>query len=124
MHSAFVVTTTGVPLGLASTKFWTRKKFKGAHALKKKINPTRTPIEQQESYRWVEGIQCHAVERNGQPSSLPKTLQGALLLIAKLAGYLARAHHPPPGNLILWRGLARPTDIQIGSLIAQEIVGR
>ena len=341
MHSALVVTTSGVPLGLAAIKFWTRKKFKGTHALKKKINPTRTPIEQKESYRWVEGLQqattllakpgamvhigdresdiyelfaaaqaegthflfrtcvdrltgelgdrvsevmddvrvkglhrievrdkkgnvseavlelryrklrllppagkkarypeldltvlhaqergtpqgrdavnwklitdlpitsrqqaieklqwyamrwkietfhkilksgakaeeaklrtasrlvnliavlcilswrifwmtmmnrvqpqanpeialtkaemqllCLAVKRNGQPSSLPKTLQGALLLLAKLGGYLARAHDPPPGNLILWRGLARLTDIQIGFLIAQEIVGK
>ncbi|UAW64716.1 hypothetical protein KMZ15_03345 [Mycoavidus sp. HKI] len=29
MHSSLVVTTQGVPLGLAAIKFWTRKKFKG-----------------------------------------------------------------------------------------------
>ena len=41
MHSSLVVTTEGLPLGLAAIKFWTRKKFKGCNALKKKINPTR-----------------------------------------------------------------------------------
>jgi len=39
MHSSLVVTTEGLPLGLAAVKFWTRKKFKGCNALKKKINP-------------------------------------------------------------------------------------
>ena len=32
-----------------AAKFWTRKKFKGTAALKKKINPTRVPIEEKES---------------------------------------------------------------------------
>ncbi len=56
MHSGLVVTTSGVPLGLAAIKFWTRKKFKGTHALKKKINPTRVAIEEKESSRWIEGL--------------------------------------------------------------------
>jgi hypothetical protein len=37
-------------------KFWTRKEFKGTNALKKKINPTRVPIEEKESVRWLENI--------------------------------------------------------------------
>ena len=45
MHSSLAVTTEGVPLGLAVVNFWTRRKFKGTAALKKKINPTRVPIE-------------------------------------------------------------------------------
>lgn len=54
MHSSLAVTTEGVPLGLAAIKFWTRNKFKGCNALKKTINPTRVPIEEKESYRWLE----------------------------------------------------------------------
>jgi hypothetical protein len=50
------VTTAGVPLGLAAVKFWTRSKFKGAFALKRKVNPTRVPIEVKESYRWLENL--------------------------------------------------------------------
>jgi hypothetical protein len=29
LHSSLAVTTDGLPLGLAATKFWTRKAFKG-----------------------------------------------------------------------------------------------
>ncbi len=56
MHSSLAVTTEGLPLGLAAVKFWTRKKFKGTTALKKKINPTRVPIEKKESVRWLENL--------------------------------------------------------------------
>ncbi|MFO1060082.1 MAG: IS4 family transposase [Dongiaceae bacterium] len=56
MHSSLAVTTDGLPLGLAAVKFWTRQKFKGTAALKKKINPTRVPIEQKESFRWLENL--------------------------------------------------------------------
>ena len=56
MHSSLAVTIEGVPLGLAAVKFWTRKKFKGTAALKKKINPTRIPIEKKESIRWLENL--------------------------------------------------------------------
>jgi len=56
MHSSLAVTTAGVPLGLAAVKFWTRDKFKGTTALKRKINPTRVPIETKESYRWLENL--------------------------------------------------------------------
>ena len=57
MHSSLAVTTDGLPLGLAAIKLWTRKKFKGTSALKKKINPTRIPIEKKESIRWLENVQ-------------------------------------------------------------------
>jgi len=56
MHSSLAVTTEGLPLGLAAIKFWTRDKFKGTNALKRKINPTRVPIEQKESNRWLENL--------------------------------------------------------------------
>src|SRR6266705_3935716 len=56
MHSSLAVTTEGLPLGLAAVKLWTRKKFKGAAALKKKINPTRVPIEKKESIRWLDNL--------------------------------------------------------------------
>jgi hypothetical protein len=56
MHSSLVVTTAGVPLGLAAVKFWTRKKFKGTNALQRKVNPTRIPIEQKESVRWLDNL--------------------------------------------------------------------
>ena len=56
MHSSLVVTTDGLPLGMAAVKFWTRKKFKGTNALSKRINPTRMPIEGKESMRWLDNL--------------------------------------------------------------------
>jgi Transposase DNA-binding/Transposase DDE domain len=67
MHSSLAVTTEGLPLGLAAIKFWTRSKFKGANALKKKVNPTRVPIEAKESVRWLENLR-QSTELLGDPS--------------------------------------------------------
>jgi hypothetical protein len=66
MHSSLAVTVEGLPLGLAAVKFWTRKKFKGTAALKRKINPTRVPIEQKESVRWLENLR-QSTELFGDP---------------------------------------------------------
>jgi Transposase DNA-binding len=66
MHSSLAVTAQGLPLGLAAVKFWTRKKFRGTAALKKKINPTRVPIEKKESVRWLDNLR-QSLERLGQP---------------------------------------------------------
>jgi len=57
MHSSLAVTTEGLPLGVAAIKFWTRDKFKGANELKRHINPTRVPIEQKESIRWLRNLE-------------------------------------------------------------------
>ncbi|MGY3116085.1 hypothetical protein ACVWXQ_000020 [Bradyrhizobium sp. S3.14.4] len=65
MHSSLAVTTE-LPLGLAAVKFWTRKKSKGTAALKKKINPTRVPIENKESIRWLDHVRQSA-ELLGDP---------------------------------------------------------
>jgi hypothetical protein len=67
MHSSLAVTTDGLPIGLAAVKFWTRKKFKGTAALKKKINPTRVPIEQKESVRWLDNLR-QSIDLLGDPS--------------------------------------------------------
>jgi Transposase DNA-binding len=57
MHTSFVVTPEGLPLGLAAAQFWTRKEFKGTNALKRHVNPTRVPIEEKESIRWLSSLQ-------------------------------------------------------------------
>jgi hypothetical protein len=43
----------------------------------------------------------------GQAAARRKTLSHYLNKIARLGGYLARAHEPPPGNMAMWRGLSR-----------------
>ncbi len=56
MHSSLVLTTEGLPLGFSAKKFWNRDKFKGVKAIYRKKNATRIPIEEKESFRWIEGI--------------------------------------------------------------------
>ncbi len=66
MHSSLVTTVDRLPLGMAAIKFWTRDKSHGANALKRKINPTRVPIEQQESIRLLENLR-RSTELLGDP---------------------------------------------------------
>ena len=51
------------------------------------------------------------------------TLSEYIAKIARLGGYLARARDPAPGNIVMWRGLARLTDIAIGYSLRSENVG-
>jgi hypothetical protein len=60
MHSSLAVTRDGLPLGLAAVKFWSRGELYGCNELKRRINPTRIPIEQKESYRWLENLRQSA----------------------------------------------------------------
>ena len=69
MHASLAVTTDGLPLGLTAIKFWTRAKFKGTNALKRRVNPTRVPIETKESIRWLENRR-QATALLGDPARL------------------------------------------------------
>ena len=46
-----------------------------------------------------------------------------LTKLARLGGNLARAKDPPPGNTVMWRGLTRLTDIQLGFILGAQLVG-
>jgi hypothetical protein len=52
-----------------------------------------------------------------------KVLSLYLTKLARLGGYLARAKDPPPGNTVMWRGLTRLTDIQLGFILGAQLVG-
>ena len=43
--------------------------------------------------------------------------------IAELGGYLARSKDPPPGDLVIWRGLTRLMDILLGFELSGQVVG-
>ena len=43
--------------------------------------------------------------------------------VAERIPYLARAKDPPPGNAVMWRGLTRLTDIQLGFILGAQLVG-
>jgi hypothetical protein len=51
------------------------------------------------------------------------TLSSYLTKVARLGGYLARSKDPPPGNTVMWRGLSRLTDIELGFLVRVQLVG-
>jgi len=60
-----------------------------------------------------------------RPGPVPPNSTLALYLtkLARLGGYLARAKDPPPGNLVMWRGLTRLPDIQLGFILGTQVVG-
>ncbi|GAC1461546.1 MAG: hypothetical protein PVSMB4_20190 [Ktedonobacterales bacterium] len=51
------------------------------------------------------------------------SLSSCLMQLARLGGYLARTCDPPPGNTVIWRGLARLTDIEMGFLLKVQGCG-
>lgn len=59
----------------------------------------------------------HLISDAGNRRCRPGTLSLYLTKLARLGGYLARASDPPPGNIVIWRGLARLTDIELGAEI-------
>ena len=54
------------------------------------------------------------VADTGNRRCRPHTLSYYLIKLARLGGYLAQASYPPPGNTVIWRGLSRLADIEIG----------
>jgi len=54
-------------------------------------------------------------------SALP--LSRYLEKIAQLGGYLARFNDPAPGNIVMWRGMRRLADMQLGFNLASERYG-
>lgn len=53
--------------------------------------------------------------------SRQRTVGGFLIRLARLGGYLNRAKDAPPGNMVLWRGMARLTDIHLGFTLARDV---
>ncbi len=65
----------------------------------------------------------HMLPDKETPTTRAGALSGYLIKIARLGGYLARARDPPPGNIVMWRGLSRLSDISIGATIGAELMG-
>ena len=53
--------------------------------------------------------------------SRKRTVGHFLIRLARLGGYLNRARDAPPGNMVLWRGMARLTDIHLGFSLAKDV---
>jgi hypothetical protein len=63
----------------------------------------------------------HLVPDRAQDRTGKKSLSAYITKVARLGGYLARASDPPPGNMVMWRGLSRFTDIELGFCAAQLV---
>ena len=56
-------------------------------------------------------------------SAVEPTLAIYVHKLARLGGYLARTGDGPPGTMVMWRGLARLTDIALGFQLGARLVG-
>jgi hypothetical protein len=63
----------------------------------------------------------HLVPDRPRDRTSGKSLSVYITKLARLGGYLARASDPPPGNIVMWRGLSRFTDIELGFRVAQLV---
>ena len=65
----------------------------------------------------------HLIPNPAADPSSARTLSLYLIKIARLSDYLARAKDPPPGNIVMWRGLSRLNDIALGAALQINNVG-
>ena len=72
-------------------------------------------------------VEIHLLDElvKGKPGDTlkKKTLSTYLTKIARLGGYLARAHDAPPGNQVIWKGMSRLTDMELGFMVGVKICG-
>ena len=61
-------------------------------------------------------------DKTADPSPA-RTLSLYLIKVARLGGYLAPTKDPPPGNIVMWRGLSRLNDIALGATLKINDVG-
>jgi hypothetical protein len=59
----------------------------------------------------------------GQDPAERKDIAHYVTKLARLGGYLARSGDSPPGNIVVWRGLSRLTDIEMGVALGARLVG-
>ena len=64
------------------------------------------------------------VSDTAKTAAMGNALSLYLTKLARLGGYLARAKDPPPGNTVMWRGLTRLTDIQLGFILGPLSMGQ
>lgn len=50
-----------------------------------------------------------------------QTVGDFLIRLARLGGYLNRTRDAPPGNMVLWHGMARLTDIHLGYCLGRVV---
>jgi len=64
----------------------------------------------------------HLIPDRHVDRAVKRSLSFYITKLARLGGYLARSGDPPPGNRVMWRGLSRLTDIELG-FYAAKVMG-
>ena len=63
------------------------------------------------------------VKTKPEATSSKATVSDYIIKIARLGGYLNRASDPPPGNMVMWRGMTKLNDIHLGFLLSSKTCG-
>jgi hypothetical protein len=66
-------------------------------------------------------INNRLVKKKPHEENQNKNLSYYISKVARLGGYLARKSDPPPGNIVMWRGFSRLTDIAMGFSLADKM---
>ncbi|MFN0302870.1 MAG: transposase [Burkholderiales bacterium] len=69
------------------------------------------------------GILNRHAPNNTPTSARSPTLKSCLTRLARIGGNLNRGGDGPPGNIVMWRGMSRLTDIELGFPMAMENCG-
>lgn len=69
----------------------------------------------------IDLLNCLVKDSKRSREQLP--LSRHLEKIAQLGGYLARTNDAAPGNIVMWRGMRRLADMQLGFNLASERYG-
>lgn len=63
----------------------------------------------------------HLVPDRAVDRAVKRSLSFYITKLARLGGYLARTGDTPPGNRVMWHGISRLTDIELGFNAAQFV---
>jgi hypothetical protein len=87
------------------------------------LNRTRPDAAPTDAFTDLDQYLLDELVPNKQSVTPSQSLGYYIVKLARRGGYLARAHDPPPGNTVIWRGLSRLTDIELGIMIGVQLVG-
>jgi len=87
------------------------------------LNRTSPGASPNEAFTELDQYLLDELLPNKKPESTAPSVANYVVKLARLGGYLARAHDGPPGNTVIWRGLSRLTDIEFGIMIGVQLVG-
>jgi hypothetical protein len=87
------------------------------------VNRTRPGASLDEAFTELDQYLLDELTPDKPTASRRPALAHYIIKLTRLGGYLARMHYLPPGNTVIWRGLLRLTEIELGIIIGARLVG-